>query len=786
MLTPARLPLLLAAIASLALGAAVAYDLHRERNLAIQQTRSETANLASLLEAHARSNLRHVEVMLAEANVWVDRVPEPARPGNSVLRNRLEALRAADRLVRGFLLVDARGAVQISTLASDAEFGDLTEGIGAREWFATSGGAEQRPGLVVGAVEKTRVGRWALPVSRPVTAEAGSDAGTGGGGGVLVAVLDLATIQPVLNAVDTGANGFVTLFLEQGWLIATAPVNEELFKRNWKKTPLFEEHLPRSAVGTVQQVVVRDNTERVYSYRRLGDYPVVVSIGKSLTDALADWRQRLAWNVALLLATSGALMAAAAALSNHYRRREAAELALAESAQQTRAIVDHAADGIVTFDRHGKIESVNLAGEAIFGRSASALVGRNVAELVPELATPGWPATSAGFRSGGRFEVQGRRSDDSSFPVDMSVTEVARGREPVYVALIRDATDSKQVQTVIVQAREHAERQERFLREVTDNVPLRIAYADRELRYQFVNKAHCERFGLPREAIIGRTRQELTQQPNADAVRAELQAVLRGEARRFEYEERVGDRHAVIESALVPDVAPDGTVRGFYSASADVTERHRQQRRIELALAERETLLREVYHRVKNNLQIIQSLLNLQRRGLPDGVARAALADSVERVRAMALVHEKLYQHGSLSAISLREYTHDLLVQIGEAAGAHRRGITLRAEVDAVEAALDVSVPYGLLVAELVSNSLKHAFADDRGGEVCVVLKRDGETISLEVRDNGIGLPAGFDLEQPQSMGLQLAASLAEQLGGTLAASNRGGAVFTASLPRLA
>jgi PAS domain S-box-containing protein len=552
--------------------------------------------------------------------------------------------------VRGLSVFDAQGRLRATTFnAAQQMVGPAAE----RDWFSAQRSGTG-PSLVIGRLEQDRSGAWLLPVSQRI----------GGPGaafeGVLVAAVDMGATQRVFDAVDTGRNGFVTLFLAQGWLVATAPANAALFARPWRDTPMFTDHLPHAPVGTVQQVVVRDSTERVYSYRALADFPVVVSIGVSLTDALAEWRNRCLWNLLLLGIVSTALLRAAV-----------------------------------------------VAGQA---------------------------------------------------------------------ALRRD------------EVRAEVETSEKFLRELTDSIPLRIAYVDRELRYLFVNRAHCERFKLPREAIVGHTREELTSTPVPADLQAELERVLQGESRRFEYAERMDGRTAVIETHIVPNQGDDGQVLGFYAASADVTERHQQQQRIEQALAERETLLREVYHRVKNNLQVIQSLLSLQRRALPEGPARSALDDSVQRVRAMALVHEKLYQTGDLSAVALADYSRELVQQVGEAAAAGPRGISLHSEVEAVQAGLDVCVPYGLLVTELVGNSLKHAFPNGRGGSIRVTLRRVGKQLHLAVADDGVGLPRGFDLNASRSMGLQLAASLAGQLGGNLHARNEAGevgAVFTTALPRL-
>ena len=262
--------------------------------------------------------------------------------------------------------------------------------------------------------------------------------------GVAVAWVDPATFQSTFGAVDTGSNGFVTLFLRQGWLVATVPQNPALYARNWSDTPLFREHLPHAPAGTVQQVVVRDGTERVYSYRALADYPVVVSIGVSLTDALAPWRARTLWDASTLVVTSLLLVGAAMLMARAQARRAAAERALADNARHTQAIVSHMADAIVTVDRLGRIESVNRAGEAMYGYAQAELVGRDATLLIG--AAKRWvdgaqrQAMLESLVADKRQEGKGLRRDGSEFAVELSVTRIERGGEPIYIALVRDIT----------------------------------------------------------------------------------------------------------------------------------------------------------------------------------------------------------------------------------------------------------------------------------------------------------------------------------------------------------
>ena len=786
---PARLlPYLMAGAACLALAGFAGYDLYRERAIAIRDDERSTANLARLLEDVVRQNFRRVERAVSEGSARVAAVPEASRAGQAELQQRLTELVAGDGMVRGFMLLDAQGRMQLATgtetqppgAASAARACAPLRSAAESPRSAAAGGV-----LGIGRVEQDATGRWRWPVGRCLVGPSGAVQGT------LVAFIDLDRLQASFAAVDTGTDGFVTLFHTQGWLLLTAPNNPKLFERNWADKPMFTEHLPRAATGTVQQVVVRDNIERIYSYRALPNYPLVVSVGVSLTDALAEWRARVRWDSMLLGAVACALLGAAVLQSRQQVRREADQRALADASTQTQAIIDHVADGIVTFDTAGQVESINHAAESIFGFTAAQLRGQPVTLIVPGLLDAAPAATDADADADQRSDAQGRHRDGRLFPVEIAVTQTRRAGALLSVALVRDVTVARHAQNLLAQARERTERSERFLREITDNVPQRIAYLDTELRYHFVNQAQLDHLGLPREAILGHTRHELTGAPVTAPIRAAIDKVLRGEPAQFDLIEPSDDGDVIFEARLVADQAADGTVQGFYLAATDETLHHRQQRRIALALAERETLLREVYHRVKNNLQVVQSLLSLQRRSLPDGAARSALDDSVRRVRAMALVHEKLYQTKTLSSVPLREYVADLLQQIFEGTGEPNRSITWHAEVDAVEASLDVSVTFGLLVTELVSNSLKHAFADSAEGEIRLTLKREGLHLRLRVADNGVGLPAGFSIDQTRSMGLQLAASLAGQLGGTLQVGGSAdpqrarGAEFVADLPRL-
>lgn len=214
-------------------------------------------------------------------------------------------------------------------------------------------------------------------------------------------------------------------------------------------------------------------------------------------------------------------------------------------------------------------------------------------------------------------------------------------------------------------------------------------------------------------------------------------------------------------------------------------ERHRFQSQIRSALGEKEVLLREVYHRVKNNLQVIQSLLKMQVRALGDESTRQALGEMVQRVHAMALVHERLYQRQDLAGLSMPDYVRDLFSGAMASQSLNPEHIQLHLDAEEILLSLDRAVPLGLLMNELISNSLKHGFRDGRHGTIQISIHRKDGATHLDVQDDGAGLPEGFDPGSCPSMGLQVANSLAHQLGGQLKFSSQNGCHVEAVLARL-
>jgi len=211
-----------------------------------------------------------------------------------------------------------------------------------------------------------------------------------------------------------------------------------------------------------------------------------------------------------------------------------------------------------------------------------------------------------------------------------------------------------------------------------------------------------------------------------------------------------------------------------------VAERTAQLAQSHEQTAEREVLLKEIHHRVKNNLQVISSLLDLQARYIEDAEVLAMFRESRNRIRSMGLIHEKLYQSEDLAWIDFSAYIHSLVDIIADSYHMSAETVSFHTQVELENLGIDTALPCGLIINELVSNALKHAFPDGRGGEVHISLhtREDGKQI-LTVRDNGAGFPADLDFRRTKSLGLKLVTSLVSQLRASIDLDRSDGTKFS-------
>jgi PAS domain S-box-containing protein len=218
-----------------------------------------------------------------------------------------------------------------------------------------------------------------------------------------------------------------------------------------------------------------------------------------------------------------------------------------------------------------------------------------------------------------------------------------------------------------------------------------------------------------------------------------------------------------------------GNPKSLIGIKQDITEDKRIRKSLEASLREKEFLLSEIHHRVKNNLQLISSLLRLQSRYIEDERSLEIFTECQNRVKSIALVHEKLYGSGDMMVVNLGDYIEELLAELRDMCNG--RNTVFRTKLDEVNVGINTAVSIGLIVNELVTNAIKHGICS--GGEVRIELSVSDGRGALVVADDGTGLPEGIEISDPPGFGLKLVNFMLRRINGSIAAENRGGAVFT-------
>jgi PAS domain S-box-containing protein len=285
----------------------------------------------------------------------------------------------------------------------------------------------------------------------------------------------------------------------------------------------------------------------------------------------------------------------------------------------------------------------------------------------------------------------------------------------------------------------------------------------------FINPAVTRATGKPATEYVGRTTEELGHPPELCALwSATFRDIFQtGQPREIEFPFTApAGKPMHFSMRAVPEFATDGTVDSVLFMLVDLTARKRSEDHLQRSLQHKEVLLREAQHRVKNDLQIIFSVMNLQEEASHSPAVRAHFQEVRERLRSMILLHEQLRHSNTVGSVDFASYARSLLKSIWDSRGNLATGIGLELNLQPVTLSTDTALPCGLILNELATNALKHAFPGRSvGGRVEVVLRQNPNGIVvLEFRDNGVGLPCGLDWQQSRTLGLRLVRLLAAQM----------------------
>ncbi|MBP1691493.1 MAG: putative sensor histidine kinase, partial [Bacteroidetes bacterium] len=318
-------------------------------------------------------------------------------------------------------------------------------------------------------------------------------------------------------------------------------------------------------------------------------------------------------------------------------------------------------------------------------------------------------------------------------------------------------------------------------RQIIDLVPDFIFAKDQDGRFVVANEAVARAYGTTVDLLLGKKDADFAQ--SEEEVRhfrqADMEVIASGTQKLIPEEPitiATGEVRT-LQTVRIPFTLSGSTGKSVLGVSTDITALKAVERELKISLREKDVLLKEIHHRVKNNLQIINSLLNLQASDLKDPLIVDILRASQNRIRSMALVHERLYSSGNLAGIDFGEY---LTLVAGQLLRTYERpGVQCKVISDQVTLSVNSAIPCGLIANELLTNALKHAFPSREEGHIEVTFrKHEDDIVELVVRDDGIGLPPSLNVHTAESMGLTLVTSLTQQLHGTLAVESSSGSSF--------
>jgi PAS domain S-box-containing protein len=457
------------------------------------------------------------------------------------------------------------------------------------------------------------------------------------------------------------------------------------------------------------------------------------------------------------------------------------ELALRKSEERFRLVVESAPNAMVMIGPAGMIEMVNVQAERVFGYERSEMLGKPIEMLIPERFKANHPGLRKSFFTrpvsrpmGAGRDLYGLKKDGSEFPIEI-------GLNPI------ETEDGMMVLSAIVDISARKRLEERF-RLVVESAPNAMVMIGPAGTIEMVNMQAERVFGYERSEMLGNPIESLIPQRyktghphlrTAFFIRAESRSMGAG---RDLYGLKKDGSEFPIEIGLNPIETEDGLK--VLSAIVDISDRKQKEERIHAALAEKDILLGEIHHRVKNNLQVVNSLLDLQINRITDETVLHMLRESQNRIKSMALIHQTLYESKDFVQVDFGNFLDSLAPMLVSSyrVDAERIGLS----IDAVEVLLPIqaAIPCGLIVNELISNALKHAFAEEQSGQITIKLSRDtSEFAILSVSDNGIGISEEVDLNRLGTLGLQLVSLLSDQLGGQLEINRANPTRFTLRFP---
>ena len=490
-----------------------------------------------------------------------------------------------------------------------------------------------------------------------------------------------------------------------------------------------------------------------------------------------DWTSYLIVVLAILMAVFGIIGVES--------EREKSLLGLRDREARYRTLFESTYDAILIL-KDGMISDCNARAMQLFRGTKEQLVGKNILDLAPEMQPDGTKSCDRGKDMMNRAlageavlcECKHRTLDNTEFDAEISLIKIEIDRVTALQMIIRDITERKRAESALRASEEK-------YRTLTETSPDAIYILDKDHNVAYTNMFASTLFDQGLSTLIGQKLPDPSGQEPAQYHRGIIEDVIQGGATLKREDKIIAKNGSEIwlDSFFSPLKNEAGEITAVMSVSHDITERKVMENTISSSLREKEFLLKEIHHRVKNNLQVIASLLSMQAKKATDPNVKGSLMDSQNRVKSIALVHEKLYQSKSLDRIDYADYLNKITNYLFEAYNVNRAQIASTVNAENIYIDINQAVPCSLILNEMLTNSLKYAFPDGRKGEITIDLTADATNFILIYHDNGMGIPEGVTFERSESLGMQLINGLTRQIDGTIDMQRGDGTTFIIKFP---
>ncbi len=457
-------------------------------------------------------------------------------------------------------------------------------------------------------------------------------------------------------------------------------------------------------------------------------------------------------------------------------KRKKAEEELLQSEGKLQAIFKGSNDAILLLTEKGFFDCNPKALEMFGLKDKLELINVHPSEVSPDFQLDGQKSSikademiNIAIQKGvNRFEWMHKRKNGDVFPAEVLLSAFEYGGEIVIQSTVQDITERKK-------AEESIKQNEEKYRSLIENSPEIILIVNQDEKVEFSNFANTR---YDADEIIGHDLYEFVFEQHHEMIREAHRKVFNGEkSQSYETEGTNVNGERVWYLTHVGPKYFNNEVVGLVLFIKNITDRRLAEEKIKQSLHEKEVLLKEVHHRVKNNLQIISSILNLQSSTISDKYTLDLLKNSQDRIRSMSLIHELLYQTKDFSTINFLEYIRSISTNLFQSYN-QNKNIDLILELQPVALDLDLAIPCGLIINELITNSLKYAFEVTGSGEVKIVLNQLEDEVILIIEDNGKGFPTTIDFRDTESLGMQLVVSLVDQIDGEITLESRSGTKY--------